>query len=465
MLYDYLSKYKAGFKEYTELRAQLNSEFAMSIDKDGNISVTSTSRGGVSARIYSSGVYGFAAAPEYDDEHVQWVIKQAKRNADLMSGYVRKPMVRVPDIACGVVPINYDVQSIDRAAIREVLIELKRYADSKYPSCATSIHASNNTAEKLLIVQNGYGGRSNNVLGKFGISMSKEIQGSEKVDACEAQGIGIYLNDFIKDTGMLYAMVDKAYEKLEKELEERSIAKINAEGGEWDCILSPQFTGMLAHEAVGHTCEADAVVLKDSVAAAYMGKQVASELVSLTDFANRAYGESCPINMTIDDEGVLCKDAPIIKDGILVGCMNNRDTAARLGIEPTGNARASEYCDEPIIRMRNTCFHPGTSKLDDMIASIDKGYYLVESGGGNGSLKGEFNMTVRKAYEIVDGKLGCPIKPTMTAGIAWDALKTVTMVSDNFCNSKDCGICGKKQSIPTSQGGPEMKMRLNIGGQ
>jgi TldD protein len=100
-----------------------------------------------------------------------------------------------------------------------------------------------------------------------------------------------------------------------------------------------------------------------------------------------------------------------------------------------------------------------------MISSIDKGYYLTKSGGGNGSLKGEFNMLVSEGYEIIHGKLGRPIMDTMSAGIAWDALKTVEMVSSNFVNSKNCGTCGKKQSIPTSQGGPEMKLKLNIGGK
>lgn len=115
--------------------------------------------------------------------------------------------------------------------------------------------------------------------------------------------------------------------------------------------------------------------------------------------------------------------------------------------------------------MRNTCFHKGTSRLEDMIASIDKGYYLTKSGGGNGSLKGEFNMKIDEGYEIIHGKLGRRINPTLSSGIAWDALKTVTMVSDNFIDSKQCGICGKKQAIPTSQGGAEMKMRIAISGK
>lgn len=464
MLCDYISKYRSGFASYTELRAQKNSRYVVSIDDKGGISETLSSKSGVSARVYSSGVYGFAAASEYNDDQVRWVLRQAKDNADRLGRFVKKPMVEVPDIASGVAPINYEVQEMDKVALREILSGLRLYADKKYPGCKASIDAYNVLDERILVVQSGYSGRSNFVLGSLGVTLTREVDG-KPVSGWYTEGINVYLKDFVKDPGTLQVIVDKAFEKLEKQMSQESTPKADADGGEAECILSPEFTSMLAHEAVGHTCEADAVVKKDSVAAAYMGRQVASELVSLTDFAATAYGERCPISMVIDDEGVLCKDAPIIKDGVLVGVMNNRDTAARLGVEPTGNARASEYYDEPIIRMRNTCFHPGKSKFEDMIASVDKGYYLVTSGGGNGSLKGEFNMMVGEGYEIVGGKIGRPIKPTMTAGIAWDALRTVTMVSDRFVNSKLCGTCGKKQGISTSQGGPEFKLRLTIGGK
>jgi TldD protein len=269
-------------------------------------------------------------------------------------------------------------------------------------------------------------------------------------------------------TGIISAgFLEKVNERREKKLKEKEAEEkdlVYAEGGEWDCVLSPVFVALLAHEAVGHTMEADAILQKDSVGRTYMGKQVASPLVSLTDFHSKVCGGTDGLlDIPVDDEGVKCIDAPIIKDGILCGAMTDRRTASLLGMPMTGNARAHQYCDTTIIRMRNTCFHPGTSSLDDMIASIDKGYYLTHSGGGNGDLDGRFNMTVAAGYEIVHGKLGRPIRGTMASGLAWDALKTVDMVSSNFIEPKGTGECGKKQSIPTGQGGPEMKLRLTLG--
>ena len=463
MLQDIISKYKSGFTSYTELRAQFNSTYSLELSEEGILVESHAGKGGVSARIFENGAFGFAASGTYDDAHVLRVLEMAKRNAAAMSRYAKNRRPNLPSAISGQIPINYAVRPMDAPALRAAAEELKRYAETKYAPVKASVSMGNDTSEKLLVVHNGCDGRSNVVLGYISVTLEREGSCGNPVSAWGKLAIDTYLMDALSPK-KLYAIVDEAHEKLLKALSEDKNEKVSPDGGVWDCILSPEFTGMLAHEAVGHTCEADAVIAKDSIAAAFMGKQVACELVSLTDFAYAAYGENCPIPLHIDDEGIACKDAPIIKDGILVGCMNNRDTAERLGIEPTGNARASEYYDEPIIRMRNTCFLPGTSTLADMIASIDKGYYLTRSGGGNGSLKGEFNMIVSEGYEIIKGKLGRPIRDTISAGIAWDALKTVDMVSSNFQNSKDCGICGKKQSIPTSQGGPEMKLMLNIGG-
>ena len=463
MLNDYLTGLKSSFTGYTELRAQLNSRFVMNIG-DGNTDESFTSSGGVCARVLKNGVYGLASSSDYSTKEALYVLRAAEKNAEMMGKYAKKHVAEIPDMQSRDLPLNYAIQDIDKGFIKAMLEDLYSYAARKYPDVKIMVSAENKSSEKLLVVHSGASGRSNNVLGVININMTKVSEDGDETSAYETMGIDRYFNDLFHNNSELHELVDKTYSNLIKNIAEDK-DKVTIEGGFYDVILSPEFTGMLAHEAVGHTCEADVVVRKDSVCAANMGKQVASELVSLTDFAQSAYGERCPIEMLFDDEGSVCMDAPIIKDGILIGCMTNRDTAVRLGVLCTGNARASEYSDEPIIRMRNTCFLKGTSKLGDMIASINHGYYLTRSGGGNGSLKGEFNMVVSEGYEINHGRLGKKINPTLTSGLAWDALKTVSMVSDNFEDPKNCGVCGKKQSIPTSQGGPSMKLNLSISGK
>lgn len=233
--------------------------------------------------------------------------------------------------------------------------------------------------------------------------------------------------------------------------------------GNRECILDADLAGILAHEAIGHTTEAD-LVRGGSVAANFMNKEAASPLVTLVDFANTAFGKVCPVPMYIDDEGTRGQDTTIIEKGVLKSYLHNKETAQHFKTAPTGNARAYQFSDEPIIRMRNTAILPGTSSLGDMIASIKDGYYLMKTGNGQADSTSEFMFGITLGYEIKNGKLGRAIMDTTISGIAFDVLKTVSMVSNDMKWS--CGgMCGKKQLIPVGMGGPAMKCRVNIGGK
>jgi len=220
---------------------------------------------------------------------------------------------------------------------------------------------------------------------------------------------------------------------------------------------------MLAHEAVGHTVEAD-FVMGGSVAAHNMGNKVASELVTMVDFAHTALGEPCPLPVYVDDEGVVAEDATLIENGILKSFMHNRESARHFDAKPQGHARAFTFSDEPLIRMRNTAILPGKSKFDDMVASIDDGYYLVKTGNGQADSTGEFMFSVDLGYEIKNGKIGKAIRETTISGVAFEMLKTVDMISDDMLWSCS-GFCGKKQYMTTAGGGPALRCEINIGGR
>ncbi len=135
-----------------------------------------------------------------------------------------------------------------------------------------------------------------------------------------------------------------------------------------------------------------------------------------------------------------------------------------LDAAPTGNARAFAFSDEPLVRMRNTAILPGTSHLADMIASVESGYYLMEEGGGQADATSEFMFAVTLGYEIRKGKLGRALRDTTVSGVAFDMLKTVSMVSRDMHWSCS-GFCGKKQPIPVGMGGPAIKCRIHMGGR
>jgi TldD protein len=206
------------------------------------------------------------------------------------------------------------------------------------------------------------------------------------------------------------------------------------------------------------------MVLGGSVAGEYVGKRVGSDLVNMVDFAHSAYGATCPVPVYVDDEGTQARDAVLIERGILKGFMHNRETAAHFEAEPTGNAKAYRFSDEPIIRMRNTTVLPGESNLEQMIGSIDDGYYLMRFNNGQADSTSEFMFGINLGYEIKHGKLGRAIRDTTISGVAFETLKTVSMVSKEI--SWSCsGMCGKKQMIPVGMGGPAIKLRVAIGGR
>jgi TldD protein len=134
-------------------------------------------------------------------------------------------------------------------------------------------------------------------------------------------------------------------------------------------------------------------------------------------------------------------------------------------VPPTGNARAWEYDDEPIIRMRNTYLEPGTSSLEEMIGSIDDGFLLSGAGSGQADANAEFMFGVQEAHEIKNGKLGRLLRGASISGDAFEVLKGVAMVSSGFEWAIGSGHCGKGQPAKVDGGGPYVRSRVVVGGR
>ena len=278
--------------------------------------------------------------------------------------------------------------------------------------------------EKLLVTSDGMDAHTILPRSYCYVVMTAQTPAGAPVERFRAFGGERTFDLNFTDPAALYEDIDRLYDELMQKRE-----GVYADAGRKTVILGGMMTGMLSHEAVGHTVEAD-LVLGGSVAGPCLNKRVASEKVTLTDFANEAFGKRCPLPVFVDDEGTRAEDVTLIRDGILVGYMNSRESAEHFGMKPAGNARAWSFSDEPLIRMRNTAVHPGTDKLEDMIASIEDGYYLIDSGNGQADTTGEFMFGVTMGYEIKHGKLGRALLDTTISGVAFEMLKTVDMVGD-----------------------------------
>ena len=233
--------------------------------------------------------------------------------------------------------------------------------------------------------------------------------------------------------------------------------------GEYDCVCTPETTGMIVHEAFGHGVEMDMFVKKRAQAEQFVGSQVASELVTMHDGASAAREVA---TYFFDDEGVLAQDTVVIDKGILKAGISDAQSAMHLGTVPTGNGRRESYQRKAYTRMTNTFFEGGQDKVEDMIASIDYGFLLEEPSSGMEDPKNwGIQCMVGIAREIRDGKLtGKIYSPVVLTGYVPDLLKSISMVSEEV-KLGGGGMCGKgyKEWVKVSDGGPYIKARIRLG--
>lgn len=233
--------------------------------------------------------------------------------------------------------------------------------------------------------------------------------------------------------------------------------------GEYDIVTDTHMTGLICHEAFGHGVEMDMFVKDRALAREYVGKYVASPIVNMKDGAASALSAG---SYFFDDEGVLAGDTQIIQDGILVTGISDLSSALELGTAPTGNGRRESSRRKAYARMTNTFIEPGKDRLEDMIASIDHGYYVCECDNGMEDPKNWAIQCVAKyAIEIRDGKLTDNwFSPVIISGYVPDLLKSISMVSSD-CKIVGAGMCGKgyKEWVRVSDGGPCVKARAKLG--
>ncbi len=460
MIISNFSKYSDLLNGYTELRCQENSSVSIMM-MNGNLTQNiRTTSSGISARSSVKGAWGFASNSNINDESIRQVLNLAKQNGEFLSSKLTN---KNKELLTSSYSIKKSFATTKARLTQKQLIEFTKeidnYIEEKYKDLVSrSIRINELNMEKSLITSSG--AQLYSFLPRANIILELVINDNNgiPVDLYEViGGLGQFEDNFMSPQS-LYEKIDKIYESLRQKVE-----GVYASGGLKECILAPDLAGILAHEAVGHTTEAD-FVLSGSIAGEYMNKQVASPLVTLVDYANTSFGKTCPVPIYIDDEGTKAEDAIIIENGILKGYMHNKESANIFNVAPTGNARAFEFSDEPIIRMRNTCILPGVDKLEDMIASVEDGYYLMNPSNGQADATSEFMFGVTMGYEIKNGKLGKAIRDTTISGVAFDMLKTVTMVSDDL-TWLNGGMCGKKQPITVGMGGPAIKCKINIGGK
>ncbi|MDF2690204.1 MAG: tldD [Gammaproteobacteria bacterium] len=238
----------------------------------------------------------------------------------------------------------------------------------------------------------------------------------------------------------------------------------DAPAGTMDVVLGSGWPGVLLHEAVGHGLEGDFNRKQTSSFSQLMGKQVASELCTIVDDGTLT-GRRGSLN--VDDEGTPTQQTILIENGILKNYMMDKLNARLMGVNSTGNARRESYAHIPMPRMTNTYMLPGKHDPKEIIASVKKGLYAVNFGGGQVDITtGKFVFVTNEAYLIENGKITKPVKGATLIGDGPSALKHVSMVGNDLQLDLGVGVCGKEgQSVPVGVGQPTLRINgLTVGG-
>ncbi len=260
-----------------------------------------------------------------------------------------------------------------------------------------------------------------------------------------------------KDRGLEYAReaVRQALVNLEAQ---------DAPAGTMQVVLGPGWPGVLLHEAVGHGLEGDFNRKGTSAFSGRIGQKVASELCTVVDDGTLVNRRG---SLNMDDEGVPTQCTTLIENGILKGYIQDKMNARLMGEASTGNGRRESYAHLPMPRMTNTYMLPGEHEPEEIIASVDKGIYAVNFGGGQVDItSGKFVFSASEAYMIENGKVTYPVKGATLIGNGPDAMTRVSMVGNDLKLDQGVGTCGKEgQSVPVGVGQPTMRIDgLTVGG-
>jgi len=261
------------------------------------------------------------------------------------------------------------------------------------------------------------------------------------------------------DEGRITEYVNEAVKAALTNLEARP-----APAGEMTVVLGPGWPGILLHEAIGHGLEGDFNRKGSSAFSGRIGKRVAAKGVTVLDDGTITDRRG---SLNVDDEGNASQRNVLIEDGILKGYIQDSMNARLMGVKPTGNGRRESYAHIPMPRMTNTYMLGGDKEPAEVIASIKKGLYASNFGGGQVDItSGKFVFSASEAFWVENGKILYPVKGATIVGNGPDALTRVTMIGNDMKLDSGVGTCGKEgQSVPVGVGQPTLRIDgLTVGG-
>jgi TldD protein len=422
------------------------------IIKDGSFSIEQ----GVGLRAISGEKTGFA----YSDDMRMPALVQAAEAARAIARSGQGQTVRIGAVAASrrlYDPSNPIVSLADPekvALLQRVDAEARR-ADPRVREVVASVVAVQDTV--LVLGEDGSLAADVRPLVRLNVSVVAE-SGGRREQGSSGGGARADLGYFlVEDRALGFAR--EAVRLAVTNLDARE-----APAGTMTVVLGSGWPGVLLHEAVGHGLEGDFNRKGSSAFSGRIGERVAASGVTVVDDGTMP-GRRGSLNM--DDEGTLTQRTVLIEDGILCGYLQDKLNARLTGTQSTGNGRRESYAHLPMPRMTNTYMLAGERDPEEIIASVQKGLYAVNFGGGQVDItSGKFVFSASEAYLIENGRLGAPVKGATLIGNGPDVLTRVSLIGNDLRLDEGVGTCGKEgQSVPVGVGQPTLRVDgLTVGG-
>lgn len=285
------------------------------------------------------------------------------------------------------------------------------------------------------------------------------------VSAVARDGDEIQQNGFSFSSTCDFGVAENRHDEV-RQMTQAAIDMLSSprvKSGEYTVIIDPTLAGIFVHEAFGHLSEADDMAENPQMCELMvLGRRFGGDHLNILDGAD-IKGSGGTIRY--DNEGVPKKPTHLVRDGILVGRLHSRESAAKMGEQPTGNARAISYAFPPIVRMTNTYIAPGSVTFNQMISDVDEGLYVIDSLGGETSNE-MFTFSAREAFMIRNGKVAERLKGVNLTGNVFTTLENIDAIGNDILWPKKGGGCGKagQSPLPVGMAGPHIRIRNCIVG-
>lgn len=441
--------------EYVEVRVQKLCKTMLTL-KEKNVEAAKQGiENGAAVRVLVNGAWGFASVGMLDPKTLTDAVSDACKMAKAASSKLKMPIKLVETKA-----VEDKVSIKPRKNPAEVSIEDKLKTTLAMSEAILQYDTHMKSCNVDYLDLTGTSCFANNE-GAY-IEQDKLYVWSRITASAAESGVFTFSREEIGSTAGYEIFDVETPDVVGERVVKRAIEQLKAKspkGGVFPVILGPNVLGVFVHEAFGHLAEAD-LTLCGSILLSKIGKKIASDVVTLYDDGTikGSFG-----SFKYDDEGVPAQKTLLVKDGIVVGLMHNRETAHKLKTKSTGNARAEDFRVEPLIRMRNTFMEPKDYSFEELIEDVKFGYYFKSFRGGQANLDGTFQVGVQEAYEIVNGELGEPVRNASISGNTLETLFKVDAVGKDF--ELWPGRCGKGQTAFVCDGGPHIRVKeVLVGG-